>query len=453
MNNRFRGWWVDTPRAQRWASLLLILFLFARISVVRVIYVHPERALFAYDTRYYLELAHNLLADGTFEAPSYPEQSLVRTPGYAAFLAVIFKLFGDAPYIVVLIQLLITIGTCGLVYAIGKCLGGNKAGLVAGWVYAINPNSFFWGMTILSGTLFSFLLTFASYHFLRFIQKSRGHNLVLSGALLGLATLVRPVGLLVIFIWVLLLTIWQFRSTGQKRAMLVHVGLFTVASTALILPWFIRNYVKHGEFTLGTSGSVTFDAYHLAATLASAKDISIEDARYEIAVAEDQVAFRKQILVDYPLIFIQEQAYGTAKTVMGIEHGFWMQMFWGRMPESSGVLVNLLRGDIRGFFKGFLNMVENSSDLLNLILILIGAGHSLVMFGLVMMGVIRGLKSSRQNKLWVILMVLTVVYIVVVPGARGASRFRIAADPGFATLAGLSQIKGEETKGTLVEQQ
>lgn len=446
MENRLRAWWLATPGAERWASLLLVVFLFARLGLALVIYSHPERALFAYDTRYYLELTQNLLEYGTFEAPSYPEQSLVRTPGYTIFLAILFRFFGTAPGNVVLVQLLMTVGICGLIYAIGKRLRGSKAGLAAGWIYALNPNSLFWALTILSDTFFTFLLTIASYHFLLFILESRNRNLIFSGTLLGFATLVRPVGLLVIPLWAFMVMIRLYRKSGKVGATLIRAGLFTVAAAILVLPWFVRNYLKHGEFTIGISGRVTFDAYHLASTLARAKGITIEDARYEIAVAEEPEKCRRQIILNYPVLFLREQAYGAAKTIVGIEHGFWMQMLWGRLPESSDVLVNLLRGDLSGFFKSLGRLNANVSDRLNLILILVGAGYTLVMYGLVAVGVFRGIRQGGPLKWWMILMGLTAVYLVVVPGARGASRFRVAADPGLATFGGLGQLDGREAK-------
>src|SRR5437870_13541370 len=91
------------------------------------------------DERVYTEIAFNWLHHGVFGFGEGGDvvPTLIRLPGYPAFLAVIFAIFGKHTTPVLIAQMLIDTGTCFLIARIAVELFGEPAGLRALWLAAV----------------------------------------------------------------------------------------------------------------------------------------------------------------------------------------------------------------------------------------------------------------------------------------------------------------------------
>src|ERR1700761_4317204 len=100
------------------------------------IHAHPQ---IQGDSLLYGDIAANWLTHGIYghtvghgSAPSTVEPTLVRLPGYPAFLAVCFVVFGMGNYRAVLyLQALVDLGTCLLVAGLATKICGPRAGRIA----------------------------------------------------------------------------------------------------------------------------------------------------------------------------------------------------------------------------------------------------------------------------------------------------------------------------------
>jgi 4-amino-4-deoxy-L-arabinose transferase-like glycosyltransferase len=167
-------------------------------------------------------------------------------PGYPLFLGALFWLVDllpfDVDHLAALVgaNVVLSVLTIPLVFALGRRLHGVTAGLVAAGVMAVLPNAVFHTGVALTETLFLFLLVLMLLLAVptRAVVRAPGTlRLVTLGVLFALTALVRPVSLVLLpaflFLW------WP----ASFRTALKRVAVVAVAAVVVILPWTARNVV------------------------------------------------------------------------------------------------------------------------------------------------------------------------------------------------------------------
>ena len=167
-------------------------------------------------------------------------------PGYPLFLGVLFWLVDLLPFDVdnlaalVAANVVLSVVTIPLVFAVGRRLNGVAAGLVAAGVMAVLPNAIFHTGVALTETLFLFLLVLMLLLAVasRAVGQAPGRwRLVAIGVLFALSALVRPVSLVLLPAF---LVLWW--PAGVKVA-LRRTAFVAVAAVLVILPWTVRNAI------------------------------------------------------------------------------------------------------------------------------------------------------------------------------------------------------------------
>ena len=130
--------------------------------------------------------------------------------------------------------------TVGLVFVVGRAVGGVRAGLAAAAVLAVWPNAVFLGPTLLLEPTFMFLtmaaVALAIIHDWTSGVPSRS-RLVLLGAVLGASVLVRPFS-----IWLVLGILLAARVSGASWRRAVHtVAVPLIIVILMMVPWTVRN--------------------------------------------------------------------------------------------------------------------------------------------------------------------------------------------------------------------
>lgn len=421
----------------RWALLGLIIILISRLGMAWLAFAHPDRSI-TIDSEGYLQLAHSIRRTGRFESTEYLEAG--RTPGYPLFLAVVQAFFGEKIGQIVLIQLVFTVLIAWLLYRCGRLLDAERFGLAAAWLYAINPNALFWSLTILTETLFALLVILSFYTSLLAYRRLRLHWIALSGLLLGMATLTRPIGLYLIPIWTLLILL-MLRSKKGFIGGMKPAAVFLGAAMLLVVYWQARNLIMHGHFSLSTTTEVTITRFIAADTLAEAQHIDRDQARLMILKAPNPTAYSFQVIRQYPLSFIRVTIRGIARTMLGTEVGTWMRVVFDQPYHSSGILAALVRGDFKSVFEGLSVRMQAEEGPLGLILLVWGVAYALAIYVLVGLGVVRAMRSNRPVIRWVLIFLLvSAAYLIFIPLANGDARFRVPAGPLLAMLGGLAWL-------------
>lgn len=185
--------------------------------------------------------------------------SIRRTPTYPGFLVGAMALFGEDLLAVAFAQHLLGIASAALVYVLGRMTVGRVAGSIAGLITALN------GALIISEhylmpeavLIFLLLLTFVVFVWalrrgLNGAPLSRAGKaaFVVSGLLLGLALLCKPVAQILIPVLPFVLVV----SYASLRRAIVPSLLIGVGLIAVMVPWTVRNAVVHGSAT--TAGAL-----------------------------------------------------------------------------------------------------------------------------------------------------------------------------------------------------
>jgi 4-amino-4-deoxy-L-arabinose transferase-like glycosyltransferase len=218
-------------------------------SLIRLLWVSYTPALPVSDFELYNQIAHQILSG----------ERLIATfvgSGYPFSLAVLYSIFGDILAVPKLFNVVLGTLTCLLTYAITKKCLNEKIALITSGIVAFLPSFITYTGLLASENLFTPLLLLGAYLFLLGMELEKGYWLwlVLSGVSIGLASLVRPIALLVPASWLVYLL---FKRTNFGKAILVS-AVIGFATLMTISPWLVRNYRISGRIVLQTEGGITF---------------------------------------------------------------------------------------------------------------------------------------------------------------------------------------------------
>ena len=227
-----------------WVSPLLAV---AAGAALRIWMIHAHSQVQG-DSLLYGDIATSWLQHGVYGhsviQPSglvTVEPTLVRLPGYPAFLALCFALFGVANYHAVLsLQAAIDLITCLLVANVARQVCSPHAGRIALWLAVLCPFTAIYVAAPLTETLSLFCVALGFQALGKLLQRHRWYWTALLIFSWSFATLLRPDGaLLAIALWAALI-VYGRRALGFGPALRMAM----VAALLSIVPfvaWSARN--------------------------------------------------------------------------------------------------------------------------------------------------------------------------------------------------------------------
>lgn len=222
--------------------------------VLRVAWVVAVRftPTIADDAGRYDLLGRSLAAGGRYINPN-GTTTMFWPPGYPFILAAIYKLYPHwllADHTVraaLLVNALLGTATVALVYAIGARAFGRRTALLGALLTALFPSLIFFANETLSETAFTFLLMASLWLLIEAEARGRLLLLVLAGAVIGFAALVRGQAVLLPLV---ALPFWWRTLAGSgtrsivARRVLLRLAIVAVPALIVIAPWTARNYVE-----------------------------------------------------------------------------------------------------------------------------------------------------------------------------------------------------------------
>lgn len=238
--------WLRSERRQLWALLALALLL--RLGLFLLL--TPERFFYGGDGPYYVQHGW-LIANRELDAPL-----TTVGPLYPLILAGVWRLFPAAPepyasgsvpivYLtsIRLIQVSLSVIMVWMSYRLTRRLGGSQsAAMVAALGAGLGPAFVLAPFYILTEPLFMALLTLGIWFYLQAQSHPSAGRYVLAGACMALASLTRPVALLLPLLLALHL-LWVHGARSWRRLGPTFLGTFLV----LILPWTVYLYRTSGN--------------------------------------------------------------------------------------------------------------------------------------------------------------------------------------------------------------
>ncbi len=240
--------------------LFFLAFALAGVALRLVfVYLYPHNAG---DSLLYADIAQNWLHHGTFALTEngVPVPTLIRLPGYPAFLAVIFALGGKTQTLraVLLVQTFIDLAGCFVTAGLALESFADQKELVeraAKWAFALAalcPFTANYAAVPLTETLAIFFAALALLLCAKAVRGMDAGDSALGvwcgcGAALAAGVVLRPDGGILLAV-ILAYLLWRLFRRESKKQIFTAGVLVTVIALAPLVPWTVRNWRRFQVF-------------------------------------------------------------------------------------------------------------------------------------------------------------------------------------------------------------
>jgi hypothetical protein len=232
----------------RFRTLLLVFFALAAGAVLRLSFIHGVTRIDG-DPLLYGDIAKNWLTHGiygrsfsTSSGMRFISPTLIRLPGYPAFLALCFALFGIEHYrAVCFAQVAIDLTSCLLIAACVRRAVSPRAGMIALWLAALCPFTANYVAIPLAETLSIFCVALGCYAFVSILERPGWLAISALAFAWSYAAMLRPDGALLGVSLASAFVVYGRRTLGFGRA----VRLVSAATLLALVPfaaWTVRNW-------------------------------------------------------------------------------------------------------------------------------------------------------------------------------------------------------------------
>jgi len=429
---------------------ILFLALFLRLLAFGLLNPFSEEGLketLFSDAGGYHKLAVEILNDQTFGKDN-PSLSAIRTPGYPIFIAWVYAIFGAAPGMVLLVQILLDVVFIFFLYRFVRENIHPKAAFWATLFYALDPLIIFFTVRLLSDYLFMFFIFLSTIVLWKAVRKQQLKLMVISSLLLAVAVYIRPVGIYLIWLLAVVIFFTTRKNIGRK---FINSGIYLSIFYILLMPWMIRNLQVHDHLFFSTSGD--YNLFKLYASTveseatgkpAEALSESIEEkikAQFgEINHGNVYVYHRElkqkalQIFKAYPGAFVKSYFIGIIKLFYTpTRHIF--EMITGTLDEKPYLGTEIIKKEKLGGIWRLLHTYRTSSIIYMI--------YSLLWYTLSYVTAIFGaIILWKEGKIVLLLFLLIpIVYFVFISGQAGVARFKLPFIPFYLVLSGVGFSK------------
>jgi len=423
-----------------------------------------ERIISDPDSIGYYRLAENLRHHGSFsrsERPPFLPDNVI-TPVYPFFLAVLLSLAGGSLWIIPLAQGLINSLAAVFVLKMGERLFGQRAGLIAGICYGLDPSALVHTFSLLTESLFAFLFLVANFFLVKHIRQSSLKNLNLSALLLALATLCRPVALYYFPVVAIILFV-----TGQQTLVdrIKTVTLYVFIFTFTISPWLIRNKLTFSVANLTSiqgNNLLLINAAHLKA---AQEQLDYATAESLLEAEADSLLLVRGLPAEKLKLEYHGRQYGyqindprqaRVYEKLAIEKIMASPLLYARV-HLTGIIPSLFDASVRdvyhfrgeerpllrlralfvtGEIKSALEKFGSQIEAGYLMLYLGHLGWLLTHYVFFIIAIFRLVKAKAAARLWLMLMPL--LYLLLITAPAGSERFRFPAMPYLYILSAVA---------------
>ncbi len=432
-------------RDVRWLLLLIGLGILVHLTVtLPALAVGETAARFSRpDSPGYLGPALSLAQEGRYLDGPGGEPYLYRSPGLSVVLTPFFLFFGENGALPVAALFLGVVGvlTTIPVYLTGREWFGERCGLAAAALFLFNPTGIANRPLFLTDTLFTFLVAWQLYFFIRFWKDRNGADFLISCAVAAVGMLVRPINLTWIFPALFILAVMPKLPWRRK---LILGGVALALFFAIPAPWMYRNAQLGAGWVLDIN---TGSMYHQNGAMLRARVNGTgfeEEKRKILAELETEFADTARYpdaksKVDYRLRKFRELIL--AHPFLWLSQHFRPQVLlpdfptlcenWGLTRSDRGTLGVLQRDGlwaaVRHYFNGQLWLPFVLAPLL--IPVLITYAGALWML-------IRQLRDWRREFIALLIFLAFAEYYFFLPGPITVPRYQLPALPVLTVLAG-----------------
>ena len=162
--------------------------------------------------------------------------------GYAYYVAAIYTLFGEQPWIPVTVQAVINAALPWLLYLLVRPLAGQRTAVLAALLTGLLSFNTVYASTQSTDSICTVLFIAALVALAKAVRTERAIWFALTGALLGIVPQFRPNLILFPALAAALYAVWPQRTVRK----LAHACLLLAAVVLALTPWIVRNYSLTG---------------------------------------------------------------------------------------------------------------------------------------------------------------------------------------------------------------
>lgn len=287
---------LEWNQQKRWLSItgvFAVAFLFRYFLVTRMPRPLSTDLYWNDSTGWNLAQGHGFTASLSGYVPA-----IFRTPGYPAFLAIIYKIFGHSIHAALVGNAVLDSLTAVLIVLMGWRLLGPVSGCVAGFLYALYPYPAIFCANLHQDMLLTLVVVLTLYLTLRAQQQpNRFGWWLLIGFMIGAIAMVKPfmapygvVPALAALASPALHTVKKFKA----------VALMVFVSILVISPWIARNYYFFHSFPPLALGGSADGMRVLLDEIKGGEDAGLRAAPNDVQTREQalSVVLEGQALVD-----------------------------------------------------------------------------------------------------------------------------------------------------------
>lgn len=290
--------WLDSQSARRISYILCSILgaaLLLRLAAIFSLHLFPFS-----DSLEYLRLGRQL-ADGIgYVRDDTP--TAYRPPGYPFMLSALFSITGASVVSAQIMQAVVEVIQCFLIFRLGLLLSCRMVGLVGATFWAVNPISIIQSNLLMPEAIFACLFT-GSLALL--LSHSAGHVVrhSLVGCIWGFMALIKPFFILAPLVFV----VWDLRAIRSFSHKVQNFSLIVAGMSLVVFPWVARNYALfHHPFISSNAG---INIYIGNNERANGSYRSIEETALDTISDEwlrDRTAarFAAQFIASHPLKFL-----------------------------------------------------------------------------------------------------------------------------------------------------
>jgi hypothetical protein len=423
----------------------VILFIIALL--IRILYIFffvEAEYLLIEDQGGYAQLGQQFTESGFLGGA--PE----RVQGYPFFISLVYSLFGENLWNVILAQSILDSISCVIIAIMATSI--FKRGFwIAGIISAMNLNMIIISASFLTDSLFLFLFILFLYSLINYLQNERVNWLILSVFFISIATLVRSSTIYLLPILLVILAGWRFWSGDSVLKVSALVLLYLTIVGVVLGGVYHRNYQKYDSIGLVSQSGRHLIGWVIPATYQYSGQGSYQKGQ---KIAKERLAssIKRDNLVTLPQNPFKDSAYQTnvGKEIL-FEFGFvnilkaWIVGAVVNLSAPSVVYSPYVRlmehssyyetkGD--GIVDKLSNYMKNSSSFIYILILSIGTVISVLFTILSVIGVFK--MSPIFSPIIVIVLLIIIGYFLAITGPIIGLKYRLPIEPVltlFATYA------------------
>ncbi len=200
-------------------------------------------------------LFHDRWASAIASGDIIGREAYFRAPFYIYVLGFIYAFFGHSLLAARFFGHLVGLISVAITYILARRLFSKKTAVIAGIIHALYPVAIYFESELLVDSLFMMMLELSVLLFLISLEKQNLRWYILTGLVIGLAAITRPIIIALVPLYI----IWIFINGKSLKKAFIDSLILIAAMISMIAPVTLRNLIVADDFVpISSSGGVNF---------------------------------------------------------------------------------------------------------------------------------------------------------------------------------------------------